>query len=60
MTVEVGIQTNINFVLNLDYFTDHDFPKKNLQNKRRYMSSFLRKPRGIKVRHYVAQVLDIN
>jgi len=55
-----GNETVPNFDKCLDEVTAHVFPKRALQTQKRFMRRFLRKPPSLKIREYVARVVEIN
>jgi len=55
-----GPETVQHFKRCLDDVTKHVFPKRALQTQKRYMRRFLRKPPTMKIREYVARVIEIN
>ena len=55
-----GNETNEHFVTTLREVTTHVFPKKALALQKRYMRRFMRKPRELKTRLYVARVTELN
>jgi len=55
-----GAESIPNFKRCLDDVTKHVFPKRALQTQKRYMRRFLRKPPTMKIREYVARVIEIN
>lgn len=55
-----GAETSANFTATLQEVTTHVFPKKALALQKRYMRRFMRKPRELKTRPYVARVMELN
>ena len=55
-----GTETNANFIICITELTRHIFPAWALQNQKRYMRRFLRKPGNMTVRAYFSRVNEIN
>lgn len=55
-----GNETVDHFTACLDDVTAHVFPQRALQKQKRFMRRFLRKPHTMKIREYVARVVEIN
>jgi hypothetical protein len=57
---QAGAQTNANFQAVMTSVTTHIFPKKSLAYQKRYMRRFMRKPRDMSTRLFVARVTELN
>jgi hypothetical protein len=57
---EEQTKTVANFGLCLQAVVRHIFPRSALSVQKHYMRRFMRKPRGMKIRDYVARVVEIN
>lgn len=55
-----GNQTNDNFAHCMEDLTTHVFPNRALAIQRRYMRRYMRKPREMTIREYLARVNEIN
>ena len=60
VATERGNQTNDNFVLCLRDVTEHVFPKRAIAVQKRYMRRYMRKPRTVKTREYMARFVEMN
>ena len=60
VATERGNQTNDNFVLCLRDVMEHVFPKRAIAVQKRYMRRYMRKPRTVKTREYMARFVEMN
>ena len=58
--VENGTETNEHFAIVLQELTTHVLPQKALAYQKRYMRRFMRKPRALKIRLFVARATELN
>ena len=57
---ENGTETNEHFATVLQELTTHVMPQKALAYQKRYMRRFMRKPRTLKIRLFVARATELN
>ncbi len=55
-----GNETTANFKLVMDALATHVFPQRALRMQKRYMRRYMRKPKNISTREYIARVNEIN
>ena len=55
-----GTETVEHFELSVNSLKQHVFPRKALNNQKRYMRRFLRKPRDMTVREFITRLVEIN
>ena len=57
---ELGAETNPNLAACVAALTRHVFPRRSLTFQKRYMRRYMRKPRDVNAREYVARVTELN
>jgi len=55
-----GNENNVNLNLVLRDLTTHVFPDKALIKQKLYMNRYLRKPKEVKIRQFIARLKEIN
>jgi hypothetical protein len=56
----IGGETMVNFQTVLNELTTHVFPQRALQQQKRYMRRWMRKPKTMQIRDFVTRVVELN